>query len=600
MQGKQQELDWNAAPLQSPPSLAGGIAFTSPEAQEQRTMELMGAGALVVVIPPLPAMMRGHLAEHLEEHLEKELANAGAPSPYLAAWSAMPDDADERLADQLFRAKTVGASGIALALGSIAAAACPALTPEDSATLRWLALATTHSPLVVLLDDADLFSEGYDAPVSLGRLLSASPLAPKVETIPPRVMMEPEDEHEAIAEAFADDADAADEAADEAIAAAAESVPEAAEPEPMAEAAPHAVESPVESPVESLVATIATELDMVETKNETVVAPVTRIEDLFEDDGSPVAPIVVEAPKPIELPKVEEPKKTKKAKASTLGVPVATANDYWRSWALALGAVKGPLPLAAFERLFFESYVPLANAIACGLDEPRAVRAHDEFRQTFERMYNDAFQTFGASNRRPRLVMDSYDIAAKQARLHNARSAQLLVIDSLRHDVGSAFRDALTMKTAGNATLTSETILWSALPTTTIRQLECLARGIDALRAPSTEEPQDSLRGRAAEVVRKLRVGSRELYKLDIVPMMLAGLGDEPGAERVVESLEEIADTVADAVARHVETMPPRTLLFVIGDHGFTVDRRGNVLHGGASPEEVLVPAYSFVVGELH
>jgi acetyl-CoA acetyltransferase len=80
-------------------------------------------------------------------------------------------------------------------LGSIAAAACPALTPEDSATLRWLALATTHSPLVVLLDDADLFSEGYDAPVSLGRLLSASPLAPKIETAPPRVLMEPEDDH---------------------------------------------------------------------------------------------------------------------------------------------------------------------------------------------------------------------------------------------------------------------------------------------------------------------------------------------------------------------------------------------------------------------
>src|SRR5688500_11270736 len=217
MQGKQQELDWKAAPLQTPPSLAGGIAFTSPEAQEQRTMELMGAGALVVVIPPLPAMMRGHLAEHLEEHLEKELAVRGAPSPYLAAWSAMPDDADERLADQLFRAKTVGASGIALALGSIAAAACPALTPEDSATLRWLALAATHSPLVVLLDDADLFAEGYDAPVSLGRLLSASPLAPRIETMPPRVLMEPEDDH----------------AVEEIIAAEPEAMPEAAPPEPM-------------------------------------------------------------------------------------------------------------------------------------------------------------------------------------------------------------------------------------------------------------------------------------------------------------------------------------------------------------------------------
>jgi hypothetical protein len=374
--------------------------------------------------------------------------------------------------------------------------------------------------------------------------------------------MEPEDDHsgEQIEQIIA--ADAAEP----------EAIRQADDPEPAQDAIALAVETPLD-----LVSAPAAP-EVVETKNETTVAPtLTRIEDLFEDD-TPARPI-------------EEPKKTKTARASTLGVPVATGNDYWRTWALALGAVKGPLPLAAFERLFVESYVPLANAIACGLDEPRAVRAHDEFRQTFEHMYTDAFGTFGATNRRPRLVMDGYDIAAKQARLHNARSAHLLVIDSLRHDVGSAFRDALTMKTAGNATLTAETILWSALPTTTIRQLECLARGIDALRAPSTEDPQDSLRGRAAEVVRKLRVGSRELYKLDVVPMMLAGLGDEPGAERVVESIEPIGDQVADAVARHIETMPPRTLLFIVGDHGFTVDRPGNIHHGGASPQLVHVPA---------
>lgn len=544
MHAKQTELDWNAAPLQTPPSLPGGIAFTSPEAQVQRSAELMGAGALVVTIPPLPATMRGHLAEHLEEHLEKELATHGVPSPYLAAWSAMPDDADERLADQLFRAKTAGASGIALALGSIAAAACPALTPEDSATLRWLASAARHSPLVVLLDDADLFTEGYEAPVTLENLLGARPAAPSRA---PRVMMEPDDEP---------------------------------------------TDAAITEPIELLNATIETLVAAVEE----LAPPPAVVVDEPTIEPPKVEPAKIEAEK-IE-PKVEAPKK--KPRASTLGVPAAGPNDYWRSWALALGAVKGPLPLAAFERLFAESYVPLANAIACGLDEPRAVRAHDEFRQTFERAYTDAFAAFGATNRRPRLVMDAYDIAAKQARLHNARSAHLLVIDSLRYDVGALFRDALTMKCAGNATLTSETVLWSALPTTTIRQLECLARGIDALRAPTTEEPQDSLRGRAAETVRKLRVGSRELYKLDIVPMMLATLGDEPGAEQVVESLENVADHVADGVARHIEHLPPRTLLLVVGDHGFTVDRRGRILHGGASPEEVLVPAYSFVVGELH
>jgi len=503
-----------ALALQAP--LRGGIMFASPEAQVQRTAELLGEGALVVAIPPLPPTMRGHLADHLEEHLERALAERGAPSPYLAAWSAMPDDAEERLADQLFRARTVGSSGIALAMGSIAAASCPTLTPEDSATLRWLAVAAQRVPLVVMIDDADTFAPAFDAPVALAALLVPS----STQTSPPP------------------------------------------------------------PPVE-------------ETRNETLVAECVPEEiPVIEAEPEPEPAVEPEPETPV-LP-------AKQPKASTAGIPVVGPNDFWRAWALALGAVRGPLPLGAFERLFAENYVPLANAIACGLDDPRAHRAYDEFRRTFEHAYTEAFATFGATNRRPRLVMDAYDIAAKQARLHNARTSQVLVIDSLRFDLGSHFRDALVARANGIVTLTGETVLWSALPTTTIRQLETLARGMDALRAPATEDPSESLRGRTAETVRRLRVGSRELYKLDVVPTMLASLGDEPGAENVVASLEEIAAHTADAVARHLEHVAPRTLIFVIGDHGFTVDRRGSILHGGASPEEVLVPAYSFLTGELH
>ena len=199
-----------------------------------------------------------------------------------------------------------------------------------------------------------------------------------------------------------------------------------------------------------------------------------------------------------------------------------------------------------------------------------------------------------ATNRRPRLVMDAYDIAAKQARLSNARSAHVLLVNSLRFDLGCLVRDALAREATGAASLTSETLLWSALPTTTIRQIETFARGLDALRAPMREEPSESLRGRAAEVVRRVRAGSRELYKLDLVPALLAGTPD------VVGSLDAIAAATAEAIARHVSTLPARTLLFVLGDHGFTVDRRGESHTGGASPEEVLVPAFSWLVGELH
>lgn len=552
----QTELEWDALPPAAMrPALTGGIAFQSPEHQVQRTAELMGDGALVVVIPPLPAGMRGHLAEHLEEHLEKELAVRGAPSPYLAAWSAMPDDAEERLADQLFRARTTGASGIALAMGSIAAAACPALTPEDSATLRWLARATTHAPLVVLLDDADTFAGAYDAPVGLASLLDraaggcAKPAAPSVE---PAAEREPER---------------------------VEAEPREAEEEE--EGAPHH--------------DVAAALSAVLADVEEARAPEPEPEPAAEDEV-----VVVDAARAMADAAPEpEPREAERARAA-IGVPVAGPNDQWRGWALALGAVRGPLPLAAFERLFADSYVPLANAIACGLDDPRATRAYDEFRRTFERAYTEAFAAFGATNRRPRLVMDAHDVASKQARLHNARTSHVLLIDSLRWDLGSAVRDAVAERASGSASLTGQTALWSALPTTTMRQLETIARGMDALRAPAIDDPQESLRGRSAEVVRRLRVGSREVYKLDLVPAMLASLGDEPGAEDVVGALEHVADAVADAVVRHIEALPPRTLLLVAGDHGFTVDRRGRILHGGASPEEVLVPAYAWLVGDLH
>ncbi len=629
----QTELDWNAAPpppapavsgsadegparpLAGPP-LAGRIGFASPEEQVQRTAELLGEGAVVVTIPPLPATMRGHLAEHLEEHLERELAVRGAPSPYLAAWSAMPDDAEERLADQLFRARTTGASGIALAMGSIAAAACPALTPEDSATLRWLARATTHAPLVVLLDDADTFASGFDAPVALGTLLAraAKPtdravVAAASTAIADRVAVAPEDDpvasdvpdvSEIVASALGEDASGG---------------------EPMVfdgTTLPSVDGAGAFTAVAAEAVTVGADVvaDDAETANETAVASVEDVPAAAPADGADdpdamalegVVDVVAMTAVSVHVEENrEKPARTRLAPAergrarATVGVPVAGPNDYWRSWALALGAVRGPLPLAAFERLFADSYVPLANAIAAGLDDPRAVRAYDEFRRTFERAYTDAFATFGATNRRPRLVMDAYDVVSKQARLHNARTSHVLLVDSLRWDLGALVRDALTTRASGSASLTSETVLWSALPTTTIRQLETFARGMDALRAPSTEEPQESLRGRSAEVVRRLRVGSRELYKLDLVPAMLGALGDEPGAETVVGALDEVASAVADSIARHLETLPPRTLLLIAGDHGFTVDRRGRILHGGASPEEVLVPAYAWLVGDLH
>jgi len=70
----------------------------------------------------------------------------------------------------------------------------------------------------------------------------------------------------------------------------------------------------------------------------------------------------------------------------------------------------------------------------------------------------------------------------------------------MRHDLGCLVRDELAARAAGVASLTNESLLWSSLPTITHRQLETLARGIDALRAPAAvEDTTESLRGRSAD-----------------------------------------------------------------------------------------------------
>ncbi|AKV00849.1 hypothetical protein AKJ09_07512 [Labilithrix luteola] len=542
----------------------GELAFVSPEMQMQRTAELLGAGAVVVNVPPLPTTFRGRLAEHVGERIERELAARGAPSPYLAAWSAMPDDAQALLADQLFRARTVGATGIALILGTLANAAVPSLTPEDSATLRLFTMMSRQAPLAVLLDDTDVNLGGYAAPLPLEVLLSTPRITP-----PPS--------------SFLSD---------------------------VAELVPTNVDAPV-APVETVeTPVIANELLSTEADiSEHVLADADIVSIEVDEDADaasleePFAEAAVAVDVPVATVEPAQESARRRARASTVGVPASGPSDFWRSWAMSLSAARGPQPLAALERLFAESYVPLANTIAAGLDDARAMRAYDEFRRSFERTYTDAFATFGVSSRRPKLVMDAYDVASKLARLHNARTTQVLIVDSMRFDLGGLVRDALAQRVGHLVSLASETLLWSALPTTTFRQLETLARGMDALRAPAAPENSESLRGRVAENVRRVRVGSREFFKLDIVPAMLASLpdhGPRGGSEHTVAALEAIAENVADGLARHVETLAPRTMLLVIGDHGFTIDRRGRIEEGGSSPEEVLVPAFAYLAGDLH
>ena len=498
----------DSAPRDSAPETA---RFFDEEARELACRKLEAERVLVARLRSIGASARGRLGEFIEEAVERELDARGAAPPGIGSAS----DRDAALSDQLFRARRVGAKGIAVALGPLHAAtsAIGALEPEDSATLRFWAQAGNDRPVWLLLDTTDVATGAYGDPVALAAWL-----------------------------------DSHDEELDES---------EESESAPL--------------PMISELAEVAEE-------EEVIAAPLPPA----PEPPAPPPPVAVAPPRP--------PTPTP-ARHADLNAP-------WRSWVHALDAARGPQALASFERLFTRDYMPLANEIALGLDEARAIHAHEEFRRTFSRAYAEACPTFALTGKRPRMVLDAPDIAARIARLHGARSTQLLLVDAMRFDVGAIVRDHARRALGSRASLTDDLLLWSALPTTTTRQLETLQRGVDALRTPPTtdaEREPDPLRGRTAEVIRRVKVGSRDLYKLDVIEAKVRDLGTD-----ALPVLGEIAEHAAEAIVKHAQTLQPRTLLFVFGDHGFALDRDGNARQGGASPEEVLVPAFALLIGEVH
>ncbi len=265
-------------------------------------------------------------------------------------------------------------------------------------------------------------------------------------------------------------------------------------------------------------------------------------------------------------------------------------------WARQLAQAKGPQPLSSLEKLLTEAYLPLASAVALGTVDARMRDACEDFREHFIRNYTDAFSTFGAAAKRPRMLCDLPDWVARAARLHGARHTHFLYVSKLRWDLGQLLRTRLEQKLVGKGRIADQTVLWSALPTTTSRQLDVLARGLEALRAPVDDEAwSEPVRGRTAETIRRTKVGVRDIHKLDIVDTRLEG-----ARNRVMPALVDIAAELADLIGRYVDALPNRSLVAIFGDHGFAFDRNGAAISGGASPEEVIVPALLVLVGDVH
>ena len=511
-------------------SLRGATRFVRADEFAACSNALRAQGALVVNVA-LYGCTRGSLASTCDEAIEDALHARGASGPGIGS----EGEPCATLSDQLFRARRLGFRGIALLLPTLRPLAAPvgALDAVDAQALCFLQDATVDRPMVLAMNDGERELAVLVGTASLERVLGKGAA---------------EEREEVLAEECAVAGDSAS--------------PTLAAPLRAEELG--ACDSDSASP--------------------TLAAPLRDAElGACDSDSVGVAPM--------------EQVATRVAVPASESAPAAAdpSQGAWRGWTQALVAARGPQPLSSFEKLFAQSYLPLAGALDAGLKEPRAIAAREEFSRTFARAYSEACPTFALTGKRPRMVLDAHEVAAKMARAHGARSAHLLLVDAMRYDVAARVLQLVTAELASRASLVDRMTLFAALPTRTGRQLDALARGSIALSGSVDDEREsDPIRDRTAETVRRVRVGSRDVHKLDLVEARLRS------TTHALADLGGIEQECASAIVKHARTLPPRTLLLVFGDHGFRIEDDGSVSQGGATPEEVMVSAYGLLLGDLH
>lgn len=608
-------MTW-ATPTNDQPSVSRGeVRFVG--AAERAELEAMAqsSGLLLVPIePPRPAL-RGRLALLIESAVEEQLERRGAPPPGVGASS----DLDASLSDQLYRARLVGSQGLAISLYTLEGIAnlAGAIDAEDSAVLRWWVAATHERPVHLYLAEGDRSVGVYGEPVALASLLDADRGVPLEQSSPNAA---PEVRHSTATMELSEVPPSVAEIAARIV------VREEREPTPSPAPVTCAPLNDAEALMQAMAAIFADEgtpsesvpsvteeapgvfaLDAAPVEPAQSVDPVEAFatEPATEEIGSmappPVEPCSPPAPEAIEVePAAPEPEPEPAAKKSHPPLDPNAAVE-WRRWVQELESTRGPKPLAVIERTFVSAYVPLSDALARGVAGEEAAPVALAWAKSFERSYSEAFDALRVRGKRPTMVLDVPDLALRIGRLHGARSAQLILVDGMRFDLGLRVNERLRPLLGQHAALTERLLLWSALPSTTAMQLELIGRGAQGLKELTGETDSEIpvARGRSATTLRRIRAGQREVLKLDLVESAMSVPGG-PLAER----LDDLADEAAEALAAHLLRLPPRTLALVFGDHGFTLDPVGggtSAAHsGGASPEEVLVPAFAWLVGSVH
>jgi hypothetical protein len=599
----------------------------------------------VSVGPPGPAA-RGRLALFLEGAIERALDARQAPPPGVGASS----DLQASLDDQLTRARLVGLEGVWLHLSTLRGITGPegAFDTEDSAVVRWLLVAARRRPLKLLFHPDDRDIGVFGAPAPLESLLadedaaSFPPPAPAPEVRAGALAMQgvsaclseataADDELEDVSvastleasarftEALREELDRSaktlERELEESARTLADDVAETAwlhetlihlsTPPPAASAPPHPTGELVD--LEGL-APQAPRWELAPPAMEDLLATLEE-DNGAADDEDPGALLVdahAGADDPGELLDTHadavDPGELRVDTVTPAVEPVdPELAARAAAWERELKASQGPKPLSLVERQFTTAYMPLRDAMLRGAAPEGARDVLETWSRSFEKSYTEAFEVLRYRGKRPVMVLDLPDLASRLGRLHGARSTQLILVDGLRFDVGLMVDERLRSLVGGRAACAERLLLWSALPTNTATQVELLGRGPIGLRELLGVGDEDALvaKGRKAATLRRLRTGRRELLKLDIVEARLS----EPGGPEP-ERVADIADEVAERLAAHFEGVADRTLVVVFGDHGFHLDARDGgttaARHGGASPEEVLVPAFAWIVGSLH
>ncbi|WP_437526874.1 hypothetical protein WME79_41785 [Sorangium sp. So ce726] len=636
----------------SPPAPPCGTARFAPSGQgadserELRSQRFLWASA--------PAAPDGQLRETIEEAVELALALRGALPPRVQEGAPV----EVVIADQIFRARALGAAGLAVALPRLAggrAASPRALHPDDSATLlAWLG-AAREAP-VALVFDADDRSAQVLAPVPLADLVerstcdgygAISTMSPRgqVRSLAARGEERPVGlaQPSAGARAPVEALPAGPTALDDALQAGPTAPDEAFQAKPTApethgaSASPASAEGRTEGRLRGVLPPRSSRIRRADAPAAVAgrSAVAARAPGASTPPGTDEAPASAEPSAPAAAPgapheehgagtTLRPPRGAHEAAPSAPNADAAQADAdappqarrerkaprdrvlsaaEWRALAVELDNARGPKPVRVIEQLFATHYTPLLGATLAGETDGAVRGVVDSWRTSFEHSYREAFSALRVTGKRPPMVFDAPDIAARIARLNGARGVKLLLVDAMRFDLGERVAAHLKEILVDRAILVERSLLWAALPPTTTAQISLLARGPDGLREtmpPSEAEPAIA-RGRAVATLRRERVGSRELMKLDLVEARLRAAGP-PFAERI----EAIAEEVSDVIARFMASLPPRTLLLVFGDHGFRMTPMGDgsatgpASQGGGSPEEVLVPAQAWLVGGMH